>query len=53
MCSILGQVRSCQNFVIHDEAEGDDEIEDEDLIFKIIINLTNQIDELPKVYHLY
>lgn len=53
MCSILGQVSSCLNFIILDVDEGEDDIEDEDLIMKIIMNHTNQVDEVPKVYHQY
>ena len=46
MCS-LGQVTSCMNSIVPDEDE--DEIEDTILIILIIIDFTNQIDEVPKV----
>jgi len=51
MGSILGQVNSCLNIITLDDDKGEDDIEDEDLIIKIKIGHTNQIDEVPKVYH--
>jgi len=40
MCSIPSQVSSCLNFITRGDDEGENHIEDEDLIIKIIINLT-------------
>jgi len=40
MCSIIRQVSSCLNFITLGDDEGEDHIEDEDLIIKTIINLT-------------
>lgn len=48
MNSILGQVNSCLNIITLDEDKGEDDIEDEDLIIKIMTDHTNQIDEVPK-----
>jgi len=40
MCSILGQVSSCLNFITLGDDE--DHIIDEDLIIKTIVNLTSK-----------
>jgi len=40
MCSILDQVSSCMNFITLGDDEGEDHIEDEDLIIKTTINST-------------
>jgi len=43
MCSIMGQASSCLNFMILDENDCNYEIEDEDLIIKMVIKHTNKI----------
>jgi len=42
MCSILGQVSSCLDFITLGDDEGENHIEDEDLIIKTIINLATK-----------
>jgi len=51
MCSILGQVSFRLNFITHDDVEGEDDIEDEDLTIQLIMNHADRIEKVLKVYH--
>ncbi|KEH22175.1 hypothetical protein MTR_7g033960 [Medicago truncatula] len=47
--SIFGQVSFCQNLITHDDDEGGDDIEGEDLVIQLIMNHTDPINKIPKV----